>query len=348
MNKWTFIITLLFCNHAFSADNSCSTVNLTSNNQIFNGIPTYDQGGGQICFAYTAAQIIEGQRVMGGHKYNKDKAINPLSIALSLAIKSGQTDLQQGGVACAAVNHARKNPVCPVSKSFKTAAEIEGHIDEFKECSKNPESQKCKTLATKFNCNPKVFGQNNALIYVKAIEDSKCPDSEKIRLNIPECVYTNDESKPNTHFKKLVDNVFNSKKPRPVEIGYSMNLLTYSGIEKGSYKVARKIEENVVDFSLRYKPHSSILLGRRMNKNGKCQYLLRNTQGKDFCPSGIASRMGWECDKKSEGIWINEKELFESTFQISNVSENPKVEDSIDEFLNLNATPPSTMCHPII
>lgn len=343
INFFLIISATLFCNLVFAApDPACTTVNLTGNRQIYNGIPTYDQGGGQICFAYTAAQLIEGQRVIGGHVYDKGGAINPLSIALSLAIKKGQTDLQQGGVACEAVNHARQTPACPVSKSFTNAGEIEKHITEFRECKKNPDSQNCSQLASNFNRD--IFIQENPLLYVKAVEDRRCSDKEKILLDIPECKYDNDESKPDAFFKKSVDDVFNSKTPRPVEIGYSMNLLSYSGIDKKSYKIERKIEPDVVNFSLKYKPHSSILLGRKIGKNGQCQYLLRNTQGKDFCPSGIVSKMGWECDKKSEGIWINAAELFESTFQISKVSDAPTMGNTVHEFLHINASNYTQIC----
>ncbi len=231
--------------------------------------------------------------------------------------------MQQGGIACEAVNHARMNSACPEAKSFSDAGEIEQHILDFKFCNKNLKADRCEKLLSQYNLSKNIFTQNNPLNYVKAIEDSRCSKSDRIVLNIPECKYDNDESKSSAFFRKSVDDVFNSKTPRPVEIGYSMHLLSYSGNDKKSYIIERKVEPDGIIFSLRYKPHSSILLGRKLGKNGQCQYLLRNTQGKEFCPSGIAMNRGWECDKKSEGIWINARELFESTFQISKVSDLP-------------------------
>ena len=317
------ILGSLFISATQANDTNCSTVNLASPSQIFYGIPTYDQGGGQICFAYTAAQLIEGQRVLNGHKYDRREAINPLSIALSLAIENGQQDLQQGGVACEAVNHARSTSACPESKSFGDASEIENHILEFKFCSQNLKTSKCEKILSKYNLKKNIFLQKNPLMYVKEIENSMCAKSDRIVLNIPECKYDNDEAKSSEFYRKSVDDVFNSKSPRPVEIGYSMNLLSYSGNDKKSYIIERKTEPDVFLFSIKYKPHSSILIGRKIGRNGQCQYLLRNTQGKEFCPTGIVMNRGWECDKKSEGIWINAKELFESTFQISKISDLP-------------------------
>ncbi len=321
MKYSVFLAAFLFSHLAFAAPDSCSTINLTSTSQIYHGIPTYDQGGGQICFSYTAAQLIEGQRVIAGHRYERGEAINPLSMALSLAIKNGQRDLQQGGVACEAVNHARTTPICPEAKSYSDAGQIEQHISDFKFCHKNASTERCEKLLELFRLDKKIFAQDNPLNYVKAIEDTKCSSADKIVLKIPECKYDNDEAKSSAFFRKAVDNVFDSKTPRPVEIGYSMNILSYSGNEKKSYIIERKTEPDVINFSLRYKPHSSILLGRKMGKNGQCQYLLRNTQGKEFCPIGIVAKRGWECDSKSEGIWINANEIFDSTFQISKISE---------------------------
>jgi hypothetical protein len=344
------IVSILLQNQSFALEMSapssedCSPVNLTAKKQIYNGIPTYDQGGGQICFAYTAAQLIEGQRVQQGHKYKKSESINPLSLALSLAIAAGAKDLQQGGVACEAVEHARKNLICPSTKSFSSPDEIERLIIDFKNCKNSSSKKSCEAKLEKLKLNKDVLLQDNPLLYVREIENSRCSEKDKIKLDIPSCINENDESKSSNYYRKKVDTVFNSESPRPVEIGFSMNLLSYTGNENKKYIIERTVEPDGNFFSLKYKPHSSILLGRKMGKNGQCQYLLRNTQGSEFCPMGIVERLGWECDTKSGGIWINQKELFESTFQVSNIEEDKKVGTLVNEFININKPENSIKC----
>lgn len=317
-----FIFILVFIvmarTYAQEIKSSCSVVNLTTKNQIFDQIPVFDQAAGQICFSFTASELIEGERVLRGHKYLTSEAINPLSLALSYAISEGAKDLQQGGVSCLAVEHARNNPICTANKSFQSSEEINHLISDFKDCKEN-KNKICEAILKKLNKNLNILKQENPLLYVKEIESSRCSDKDKIHLNIPPCHFENDESKSSQYYKEKVDNIFNSPLPKPIEIGYSMHLLSYSGNENKKYQIKREIEPDGILFSLTYKPHSSILLGRKLGKNGQCQYLLRNTQGISFCPIGITDRLGWECDIKSGGIWINQTELFDSVFQVSSI-----------------------------
>jgi hypothetical protein len=316
------LILSVFLTFTAHADDDCSTVNLTEANKIYSGIPVYDQVGAQICFAYTASQLIEGQRVLRGHKYTQESSISPLSLAISLAIENNQTNLQAGGVACKAIEHARENAICPSGKGFTDDSEVESYIALFNKCLAQPTNKLCEPLKQSLGTKAKaIFAQKNPLVFVQALEELKCKDADKIKLDIPKCSYENDESLSSEHFKKSVDDVFDSAAPRPVEIAYSMNLISYSGNEKKSYIIERKKEPDVTFFSLKYKPHSSILLGRKKGANGQCQYLLRNTQGPEFCPLGIVEPNGWECDTASGGIWINSTELFQSIFQVSYILE---------------------------
>ncbi|MBY0412738.1 MAG: hypothetical protein K2Q18_01165, partial [Bdellovibrionales bacterium] len=303
------------------SDADCTTVNLTAPNQPFNGIPTYDQEGSQLCYAYTATQMLEGQRSVQGHKYSVKESIAPLSLAYRYALANNHPNLQKGGITCLAVEFARANPVCPASKSFTSSNQIENHLIDFKNCQENSSTPKCIGLIKKWKTSKNIFAAGtNPFVYIKAIEDMMCSESDKIILDVPACNYLNDETKSSATFQKMVNSVFSSKNPTPVQIGYSMNLISYSGNEKKSYIIRRDAHENDL-FSLIYKPHSSILLGRRKAPSGQCQYLLRNTQGKSFCPSGIVKINNWECDSKSEGIWINATELFESTFEVSSLGQ---------------------------
>lgn len=339
--KILFILLTTFIYGAIAKD--CSYVNLTEEGKIFNAIPTYDQVGAQICFAYTAAQLIEGQRILQGHQYSPDEAVSPISLAISLALEKGETDLQQGGVACEAVEHFRKHGVCPVGKSFKTAEEALVYVDEYTNCQigKYKACDQVKRLTgSRFN---ETMAKGNPLAYLRQVEASRCTPRDRIRLEIPGCNKVNNEAKTSAFFKAKVDKVFNSSEPRPIEIGYSMHLFSYDANAQKKYVIPRVTEPDVLNFSLKYKPHSSVLLGRRAGKNGSCQYLLRNTQGESYCPIGIAQKLGWECTRK--GIWINEEELFDSTFQISHTEET-KATRTLSNFIDnlLNSGPDPLNC----
>ncbi len=297
---------------------SCEEVNLTDQHQVFHGIPTFDQGGGQICYAYTAAQLVEGERVAQGHVFRREEAISPMSIALNYALANGQQNLQQGGITCHAIEAMGNRSACPSAKSFKNLDDVAIYIAQFENCRAKKSSADCLTISSKVGSARAVqlLSQSNPLFYVKAIEDQMCFEKDRIRVNIPKCEMVNEETFTADLYRAKADAVFNLRRPKPVEIGFSAHLLSYSGFPAKKYVISRKAEDDGFMFSIRYKPHSSMLLGRRL-KNNKCQYLLRNSMGRSFCPSGLVQSAGWECDAKSEGIWINAKELFDATFEIS-------------------------------
>lgn len=314
-----FVVFLtLFASSSWAeSPNECRPLNLTLPGQAFHRIPTYDQGGGNICFAYTAAQLIEGQRVLSGHRFRTNEAVSPISIALAHALANGESNLQQGGITCDAIEVAKMTSVCPKSKSFQDITEVELLLSEFQEC-RGGKAKVCQKIRTRLgSAAVQVLAQSNGLIYLKAVEDIRCSAKDRISLRLPKCERINEETFPPEVFHNQVDLVFDSANPRPVQIGYSMHLLSSTGNPAKRYIISRSPEPDDLMFSFRYKPHASILLGRRW-KNGRCQYLLRNSQGASFCPMGIVKANDWECDSKSEGIWINAQELFESTFEVSN------------------------------
>ncbi|MBY0517304.1 MAG: hypothetical protein K2P81_10365 [Bacteriovoracaceae bacterium] len=327
-----FVLILVFSSWA----KDCSPVNLAAPGNIHQDIPVFDQVGSQICFSYAAMQLIESQRVSLGHKYTQEAAISPLSMALGLAYSNGQKNLQQGSTPCRAIEYARTHEVCPEGKTFKSSEEIIEHSKQFSNCKSDSAHPDCKKVLKIVSKESSILKQDNPLAYVLAVENSMCSPADKIKLDIPKCENLNDESQPSSVFKQKVDAVFDSSNPRPVQIGYSMHIFSYDGNEKEKYKILREVNPDVIDFSLKYKPHASILLGRRLNKKNKCQYLLRNTMGSSFCPSGIVDKRGWECDSKSGGIWINQDEIFDATFEVSSIGGSPNVGQLIEKLEKIN------------
>jgi hypothetical protein len=70
--------------------------------------------------------------------------------------------------------------------------------------------------------------------------------------------------------------------------------------------------------------HGSLIMGRRKDKSGKCQYLLRNTWG-----AGCGLHPDWECDKDSKGeddgnFWIDSDVLLKASTNIDYFS-NPNL-----------------------
>lgn len=298
-----------------AAGGSCGYVNLTDKGQAFHEIPPYDQDGGQICHAYTAAQMIEGERVTQGHRYSAREAASPLSIAINHALRKGQTDLQQGGITCHSVESAKASAVCPEGKSFKSIEEVVTLINDFKSC-KEKNAGACARAKSRLGADVTSLAQGNPLVFVKAIEDMTCKASDRITLRMAKCDYVNEETYTADYYRTRADKNFDLAKPKAIEIGYSKHLFNYDKNAAKQYVIDRAPQDDDLMFSIRYQPHASMLLGRRMNA-GRCQYLLRNTMGRSFCPEGIVKANGWQCDSKSGGVWINAKELFEATFEIS-------------------------------
>ena len=193
----TFLVLILaLVTSQFVFAGTCDYVNLTEQGRTFHSIPTYDQGGGQICYAYTAAQLVEGERVNQGHTFTVADAISPMSLALNHALLKGQRNLQQGGITCHAITSAKQQSVCPSSKSFKNLDEVERLLTEFDNCRTKKSASDCGNISARLGraTAAKVLAQDNPLIYAKAVEDLTCSARDKVQVSLPECVMFNEET----------------------------------------------------------------------------------------------------------------------------------------------------------
>lgn len=99
---------LLLMNTAFAID--CAPLNLiTEKNSPFQKIPVYDQDGIGICYAYTAATLIDYYRIKNGAQ---SRTAHPTWIALNHSIKSNKAKISSG-FTVNAINELRAGENCP-------------------------------------------------------------------------------------------------------------------------------------------------------------------------------------------------------------------------------------------
>jgi hypothetical protein len=304
------------------ASDKCGEVNLAAPGEYFNKVPVMDQASSQICYAFTASQLI-GFLLVQGKSFFKAmpfiQEVNPYSIAIRYAKAFNHKDLYQGGVACKAMRNVAGSFVCKKDKGFSSEMEILILSRKFENCLKFKDVNCVEILERYSFISEQQLYQLSTTDFVALVEENTC--LKKDRVFVPtsvNCDYTNDETKKSSYFWDQTNLSLNEK--FPVELGLSNYLFSYKSLQRDLYKIDRSRVWDSLEFSLRYLPHSVLVIGRKLNKKTKkCQYLVRNTMGRSWCPKGVVDKRRWDCDFKSGGIWINDKELFDATFQVSTI-----------------------------
>jgi hypothetical protein len=323
-----FVVTILVTfnfRHAHAVD-ACSYVNLTDPGKPMEKMPVYDQVG-DICFNYTAVQVYDATRIALGDK--SGLLSDPSYLAVDGAYRRGHKDLQQGGEMCVAYENLRTFGACS-QQSMPKGSESRVHeliafFNENKKLSaaefKQLYEQKFKRQENQYLDWEMALRKDNPLFFARMVFTTQCATRNYVHAKVPKCVMKDDDKTPSSEFRKMVDASLSTKNPLPVEIGYSKNIFSYNKSPE-SYTIKRE-KMNESDFIFKYQPHSSLIIGRRKNDKGICQYLLRNTMGKSFCPEAIVKERGWECAKNGD-VWIHADFLMDSTFQVSYVNQNDK------------------------
>lgn len=139
----------------------------------------------------------------------------------------------------------------------------------------------------------------------------------------------------NAKLKRGIDSMLDAVVPQPVGIGYCAKIYEDDDAEaaraaKRSWLLPRAAK--VLD-NAKCSAHYSMIVGRRRAESGKCQYLVRNTYGRDYwtkryeCLCEKAGGSGFEAchyDAKDSptsnrvvGCWIDETPILNSLYDVS-------------------------------
>ncbi|MGE3609241.1 MAG: hypothetical protein AB7I27_06600 [Bacteriovoracaceae bacterium] len=293
----------------------CSSQNLiTEPNSPFNNIPVYNQEDSRICYAYTAAQMMDYHLIKNGAK---DRSIHPLWAALTINKRIDQPSLPTGSTALTinSMRHASNCDYAQVVEAVKEWTKISGmsenelisFLDLFYE-----NIQKAKKKKSFFKRNKlteeeldQIYADSvgtqmlNSCIQLEewvslyaqikllasltpteifsSILEKKCLNGEKLKNKTPKAV---DIFKKRN--KSLADeiNSYLTQTHEPIGINYCTNFWqtpNYQGY------LNNKLSKDCL-------MHASIIVGQK-EVNQQCQYLIRDTAGSEWNDNNSQ----WKC-----------------------------------------------------
>jgi hypothetical protein len=126
---------------------------------------------------------------------------------------------------------------------------------------------------------------------------------------------------------KKIDDQLLAHPQLPTAIGYCDQVLrkgrSYPGLETGSANPAQAIcttESN--DGHGGNGRHESLIIGRRRDAKGNCQYLIRNSWGKSCLHKTKTTAVAiystdWDCEEGKGSLWVDRESLGKSLFEVS-------------------------------
>jgi uncharacterized protein YktA (UPF0223 family) len=315
-------------------------VNLAKSNWLnFRPVPTLDQGPVGLCYAYSAATLLDTYRDIHGLKLGNIKPMpsDPIWAAmLYYAAYQNEAKSFDGGLGEVAINQVRRYGMCRADIIEKAMSEysIANNITtrdwyvitewflEFynKKIEKEIElasdkAKKLKEIFSRYHSRKRiahVFENGNFLKIYKSMKPFLKSKNFMAYMKTvfkdcftPTGVYLTSKRLPpikSNYGKRYleIDVVRELNKNNPVLLTYKGSVLT-----SPSNFLTRSVH-----FFQRTN-HQSVIIGKRV-RGGKCQFLLKNTWG-NYC----RYNKDWNCYKdmlgREIGIWINANDLMKAS-----------------------------------
>lgn len=290
-----FIILYSILNSLAASATSCPNVRIDKTS--LKNVPVLDQDGSGICWAYTAATLIDAYRFSHGDK--SPVISSPIGIAAQssfVAINKGEFVNSNGigdpGLAIKNVINSSGN-ICDhfVMSKFYRSTDLFLGSDFGSGVSLDQNEFHCSPVAAVLNLKDKLMVQkfrNLPLSMIRTKLKQICKDgSTTVTIPIPkqQLAHTMSNSEKSDRIKELLSKPI----PQPIGISYFSEVLTQGHSFRSQFASDR---------------HVSSVVGSRLNSKGVCQFLVRNSWGKSCTP------YSWDCEKGQ--IWVDEDSLSKS------------------------------------
>ncbi len=313
-----FFLLFLICFNVFAQDPvaDCSPVNLiTEANSPFKKIPVYNQGSLNICYAYSAAQILDWYQMKNGAT---KRNVHPAWAALQYALKRNRNRLEIGHPK-EAMESMRSSLNCDYD-AVETALKSLG----------SPDDSELKVLLSIERGTLRSPAGLTPVATLREALEKHCPPEKRTFVMVPEVDRLNYQTlNEDKAYEKFLSEKL-SKAPSPVSIAYCANVWKtpdFDGIE-----VNLLGQRDVVRKSCEY--HESLVVGQKKLGNA-CHYLVRNTWGSNWtshnrdyncvCRDRVTGEFSDDCrpdthanDKFTvEGCWIRGNDLARNIGQVT-------------------------------
>ena len=294
--------------------NSCDHKNLiTTPDSPFNKIPVYDQGRINICYAYTAAQLLDYELIKDGLS---SRSIHPAWLALKDAAAMNKAEISLGSTrrALTALFNDYNRHYDVVAKEIGKWAQtanvseteiltfLESFTQQFKRSGSLQVAFKDALKANEANCPPNATW--NKLI--PQLENIAAFTTTQImsKLLIPKCneykakIPAKNVKLANNLGPQFSSNILNhlDQKNAPVEVSYCLNIWrnpTYTG----------RTSPSNLNFKSDCYMHSSLVVGKK-KVNNSCHVLIRNTWGNGWDQNN--EKWNCVCKHKSTGQFVDD------------------------------------------
>ncbi len=295
---WFLIIIVHFVGLAHAAS-SCPDVRLDKS--ILKSVPVLDQDGSGLCYAYTAATMIDAYRFSHG-----DSDVRFTTSPLALAVQTkGQSENGNGWAHEVLANAAKICNHQEVSKHFQSTdfwtengrKFWSGRFTNFDYYCSEARAWVSNMIGSSNTRNMEAIGSldlSDRAVTAKMAKICSSSESKPLKIPIRKAIEVRsiDGFPSRSVVADKIKSLLNGKNPQPVGINYCEDVLR-------DPKVAavndRGKKENCKNH------HFSTIVGSQISEKGKCQFLIRNSYGTSCMP------YKWPCERGQ--IWVDEDEL---------------------------------------
>lgn len=288
MTQRFLLLVLIFCFHAFAEEAvvpDCAPVNLiTEPDSPFQKIPVYNQGALNICYAYSAAQILDWYQIKNGAT---KRNVHPAWAALQYALVRNRSKIEIG--------HPKET-----MESMKTALNCD--YDAVEAALKSIGREEDSGTKTLLAIERGTFRSPAGLTPVETLKEAlekHCAPEKRTFVMVPEVERLNYQTLNEDEAYEKFLNLKLAKAPSPVSIAYCANVWKnpdFDGISKNMLG-----QRDVVLKNCDY--HESLIVGQKTLGNS-CHYLVRNTWGTDWTSQN--KKYACVCRDKATGAFLDD------------------------------------------
>lgn len=282
---------------AHGTPDGCQATNLiTASDSPFQKIPVYDQKDTNLCYAYSAAQLMDYHLIKNG---SQNRSIHPAWVALSYARSKNKTGLYIGHTK-EAIDSMRVARNCHYNS-------VSNALLSWSENRELPETSILKLIE-----NFSTKAKEELIQGPSSLDPSLTPVEMLSRLMLPACPEEGREkiklpAVSKFNFRELpTDEAFESfikkrldEKTYPVSIAYCSKV--WKDPEYDGIHLNLALNRDSLSGDCNY--HESLVVGKKM-LNGKCQFLIRNSLGDGYWAG--SNQVRCLCKNKQTGEYADD------------------------------------------
>lgn len=278
-----FLLLFLITFNVFASE--CAPVNLiTEQNSPFRKIPVYNQGSLNICYAYSAAQILDWYQIKNGAT---KRNIHPAWAALQYALVRNKDRIEIG--------HPKET-----MESIKTALNCDYEaVEAALKSLGGPEDSEIKTLLSIERGTYRSPAGYTPVETLKEALMKHCPSEKRTFVMVPEVERLNYKTLNDDEAYEKFLNTKLASAPSPVSIAYCANV--WKNPEFDGIGVNLFGNRDSVKKGCEY--HESLVVGQKKMENS-CHFLVRNTWGTNWTAHN--SRYACVCRDRGTGEFIDD------------------------------------------